>query len=174
MSSTGEKSRSLVNNQANLGVSKARLWLQFLVILSSITTFLLFTRFYSLDITVSRRGHSESKKTTRDTLCKPHLPSTLSRVDPLIPSNPDLRHAIKRLDHELNKRAKEDDMDSLVVGIIGPDGLLWSKGYGLANANDTQAHEPPNEHSIYRIASISKLFTTLETFILRDRGVLNW
>jgi hypothetical protein len=24
------------------------------------------------------------------------------------------------------------------------------------------------------IASISKLFTTLETFILRDRGILNW
>ncbi|KAF8203101.1 beta-lactamase/transpeptidase-like protein, partial [Pholiota molesta] len=33
---------------------------------------------------------------------------------------------------------------------------------------------PVNRDSIYRIASISKMFTVLETLILRERGALNW
>ncbi|PVF96243.1 beta-lactamase/transpeptidase-like protein [Serendipita vermifera] len=174
MSSMGEKSQLLASTQAKLRVNKAGLWLQFLVVISSVTTFLLFTNFYSVDITISKRIDSESKGSARDTRCKPHLPSTLVRVAPLVPSSHDFGRAIRKLDLVLQERAKRDDMDSLMVGIIGPNGLLWSKGYGVANANDTEAHEPPNEHSIYRLASISKMFTTLETFILRDRGVLNW
>jgi CubicO group peptidase (beta-lactamase class C family) len=158
------------------GYRTTRLWPQFALVASGITIFLFFTNFYNIDvdIRISKQHDARSSTKVRDIRCKPHLPSTLTRLHPLVSSSHPFRNAISKLDQVLEERVKEDDMDSLVMGVIGPEGLLWSKGYGVANANDTNSSQPPDEHSIYRVASISKLFAALETFILRDRGLLSW
>jgi hypothetical protein len=136
-------------------------------LLSLLVLHLLFTRHYDLQLTVRRKGYS-----TRDTRCKPPLPSPLTLLS--VRPGHVFKKSIHRLHDILESRVAKDDIDSLVMGVVGPKGLIWSNGYGVAKANDSDATRPPDEHSIYRVASISKLFTTLETFILRDRGVLNW
>lgn len=137
-----------------------------------VALYLFVARDYELQVSVRRKGHS-TQVGIHNTRCKPPLPPPLTLFS-VPPSRPIFEEPSRRLHDIVWDRVSQDDIDSLVLGIIGPDGIIWSNGYGIAKANDTHATRPPNEHSIYRIASISKLFTTLETFILRDRGILNW
>ena len=109
-----------------------------------------------------------------DTRCNPYLPAQLTLIRGLSPSDPALNQRGHILDYIIRGRTSKDDIDNLTLGIVGPSGLLWSRGYGIREANRSAATEPPNEHSIYRIASVSRLYATLETFIQRDRGALNW
>ena len=92
------------------------------------------------------------------------------------PSNELLMKAAKGLDDWLAKTVSQNDIDSLSIAVVTPAGPIFEKGYGVLRANETEAEgpKPVDRESIYRIASISKMFAVLETLILRQRGVLNW
>ena len=92
------------------------------------------------------------------------------------PSNELIKKAAKGLDDWLAKTATQPDIDSLVVAVVTPAGPIFEKGYGVLKANETEneGQLPVDRNSIYRIASVSKMFTVLETLILRARGALNW
>jgi hypothetical protein len=109
-----------------------------------------------------------------DTRRRPYFPSPITLEVPPVQIKGFGEHHGGILDHALRERVALIGMDSLVVGIVGPTGLLSPKGSGYKRANQSDAREPPNEHSIYRIASASELYVTFETFIQRDRGYLNW
>ncbi|MCK5738875.1 beta-lactamase family protein, partial [bacterium] len=53
------------------------------------------------------------------------------------------------------------------VGIVQDQELVWSKGFGLANIADAEPMRPAH---LFRIASISKLFTSTAIMQLRDAG----
>jgi D-alanyl-D-alanine carboxypeptidase len=55
------------------------------------------------------------------------------------------------------------------VGIVRDQELVWSGGFGFA---DTAAERVPDEHTIYRIGSITKTFTGTAIVQLRDEGRL--
>jgi CubicO group peptidase (beta-lactamase class C family) len=57
----------------------------------------------------------------------------------------------------------------LSMGIVYDQHLLWSKGFGFANVERKVAATP---QTIYRIASITKLFTATSVLQLRDVGKL--
>ena len=57
----------------------------------------------------------------------------------------------------------------LSIGIVHDQKLLWTRGFGYA---DVQAEKPATAETIYRIASITKLFTTTAIMQLRDEGKL--
>ncbi|KAH9947539.1 beta-lactamase/transpeptidase-like protein [Amylocystis lapponica] len=61
------------------------------------------------------------------------------------------------------------------MAVVTSAGSLHEGFWGVRRANETdeKIRGMVDRHSIYRLASISKLFTSLETFILRDRGVLD-
>lgn len=110
--------------------------------------------------------------------CKPHSPN-LFAFHPPRPSDERIVKASVELDKYLSSRVEKDDVDSISVGIVTPAGILFEGGYGVlkANGTDTEDHNittPVDRNSIYRIASISKMFTVLETLILREKGALNW
>jgi len=93
------------------------------------------------------------------------------------PSNELLMKAAKGLDDWLAKTVSQNDIDSLSIAVVTPAGPIFEKGYGVLRANETEEAGKPNpvdRESIYRIASVSKMFAVLETLILRERGVLNW
>jgi CubicO group peptidase (beta-lactamase class C family) len=46
---------------------------------------------------------------------------------------------------------------------------VWSRGFGFA---DTDTKTPPTPDTLYRVASISKLFTATAVMQLRDAGKL--
>ena len=57
----------------------------------------------------------------------------------------------------------------LSIGIVYDQEMVWSKGFGYA---DTDRKSPATAQSIYRIASITKLFTSTAIMQLRDAGKL--
>jgi CubicO group peptidase (beta-lactamase class C family) len=54
-----------------------------------------------------------------------------------------------------------------VVGIVHDQELVWAQGFGLA---DVETGIPMGPDTLTRIASISKLFTSIAVMQLRDRG----
>jgi CubicO group peptidase (beta-lactamase class C family) len=106
-------------------------------------------------------------------VCKAPLPNLLAHYPVPADSLP-LRRAHDSLDAFFTKRASHPDIDSISVAIVTPFGNIFEKGYGILHANGSESSQPVNRDSIYRIASITKMFTVLETLVLRERGILNW
>ncbi|KAF8587756.1 beta-lactamase/transpeptidase-like protein [Ramaria rubella] len=65
-----------------------------------------------------------------------------------------------------------NDLDSVAVALVSSNDTILEVFHGPLRANETDGPQI-DRNSIYRIASISKLFTALETFILREKGALN-
>jgi CubicO group peptidase (beta-lactamase class C family) len=110
---------------------------------------------------------------TTESTCKPPLPSLLLQLYPPSADDVALHPLLGQLENTASSAATSATVNSITVGVVGPQGLIWSKGFGKANANGTDP-APPNEHTIYRIASISKLFATMEGHVLSEKGAINW
>ncbi|KIY69156.1 beta-lactamase/transpeptidase-like protein [Cylindrobasidium torrendii FP15055 ss-10] len=105
--------------------------------------------------------------------CSPPLPTLLNDY-PVDANDPRLAAASAGLGAFLAARASEDDIDSLSVAVVTPFGTVFERSYGVLRANESSPSAPVDSHSIYRIASITKMFTVLETLILREKGTLSW
>jgi D-alanyl-D-alanine carboxypeptidase len=84
-------------------------------------------------------------------------------------SNPELLSKIQLLDTWIQAQMEYRDLPGLSIGIVHDQELIWAKGYGFADLEKKTAALPS---SIYRIASITKLFTTTALMQLRDQGKL--
>ncbi|KAF6766639.1 beta-lactamase class C binding protein-like protein [Ephemerocybe angulata] len=90
-------------------------------------------------------------------------------------SNVAIREALSSLNEYLAARTSATDIDSLAIAVVTPARTIFDRGYGVLKANDTGAKQHlVDKHSIYRIASITKMFTVFETLLLRERGVLDF
>lgn len=107
-------------------------------------------------------------------------PLNLLAYHPPSANDKDILKAAQRLDQVLTQRVNKfnSGIDTLSVAVITPNGPIFERGYGVLRANESrragQEQRPVDRDSIYRIASVTKMFTVLETFILRERGALNW
>ncbi|PIL23326.1 hypothetical protein GSI_14637 [Ganoderma sinense ZZ0214-1] len=104
--------------------------------------------------------------------CRPFLPTLFIHAPPS-PSHPAIRGATKALDDYFASKYAQGGIDSLSVAVVTSEGALYEKNFGVLRANETNS-PPTTSHSAYRIASVSKLFTVLEGFILEQRGVISW
>ena len=41
--------------------------------------------------------------------------------------------------------------------VVYQDQVVWTKNYGLKDKNNRR--DPPNQHTVFRVASITKIFT---------------
>ena len=108
-------------------------------------------------------------------LCQPPKPNLLGLYPP--PANDkEFFFPSQTLHQYLSLRASKTNIDSLAVAVVTPAGAVFEHGYGSLRANETDPSRRGeiNRHSIYRIASVTKVFTVLETLILRERGALDW
>ena len=60
-------------------------------------------------------------------------------------------------------------LPGLSIGVVLDQSLVWSQGYGYA---DVEQETPATAETVYRIASITKLFTSTAIMQLRDEGAL--
>ena len=63
---------------------------------------------------------------------------------------------IERVDSMAAAEFAHDSIASLTIGVVTPQGLVWTKSYGFA---DLSTHRLANRQSVYRIGSITKMFT---------------
>src|SRR3989454_6426060 len=82
---------------------------------------------------------------------------------------PEVAAALTVLDAWIAATVAQREQPGLSIGIVYDQDLVWAKGYGFA---DLERRLPATPSTIYRIASISKLFTATAIMQLRDAGKL--
>ena len=83
--------------------------------------------------------------------------------------HPEVASQIKLMDAWVQAQMKGIDLPGLVIGVVHDQEVVWSKAYGHA---DVERDTPMQSDSIFRIASHSKLFTSIAILQLRDAGKL--
>ncbi|KZO91613.1 beta-lactamase/transpeptidase-like protein [Calocera viscosa TUFC12733] len=93
---------------------------------------------------------------------------------PLDLQHPALIRAGRQLERAVQSRFKKGTLDSINIAIVTAEGSIWELSLGAQRANETDPLKrgEVNRDSIYRVASVSKLFTMVETLILQQKGVL--
>jgi CubicO group peptidase (beta-lactamase class C family) len=65
---------------------------------------------------------------------------------------------LSRVDSMAAAEFAHDSVASLTIGVVTAQGLVWTKSYGFA---DMETRRLANRQSVYRIGSITKMFTAL-------------
>ncbi|MEO8393175.1 MAG: serine hydrolase domain-containing protein, partial [Chloroflexota bacterium] len=86
------------------------------------------------------------------------------------PSAPEIQAAIGLVEAMLEREQRNRKIPGLSAGIVSDQTLIWQRGYGYANL---EKQIPADERSVYRVASITKLFTSTMMMLLRDAGKVN-
>lgn len=95
------------------------------------------------------------------------LAAVLSASDHPLAEHPDVAARLQILDGWLANTVAEREQPAISVGIVYDQDLIWAKGYGFADVASKRAATPA---TVYRVASISKLFTATALMQLRDAG----
>ena len=77
--------------------------------------------------------------------------------------------AIRVMDIWLEAQRAYDHLPGISVTLVRGQEVIWSRGYGMADLDNKTKTTPT---TIYRICSISKLFTSIAVMQLRDAGKL--
>ena len=87
----------------------------------------------------------------------------------LLQEHADLATAVEILDKWTIHSMQQKHLPGLALGLVYQGELLWGKGYGVANI---ETGKPVTLDTRFRIASISKTFTSTGILQLRDAGKL--
>ena len=78
-----------------------------------------------------------------------------------------LSDALQYIDAWLEAQQAYEHLPGMSVGIVKDQELIWSKGYGFA---DVKKKLPATAETVYKISSISKLFTSIAIMQLYEQG----
>ncbi|XP_034023542.1 putative beta-lactamase-like 1 [Thalassophryne amazonica] len=107
---------------------------------------------------------SVSHNTKSEIMC-PRFPEPLPLEHPI----PGLKEALEKVDVLLRQSINPVSLPSLSAIVILNDTVLWTGNFGKRNGSDPFS-APPNEYTIYRIASLSKIFPALMMYRLWEDG----
>ncbi|XP_053724850.1 putative beta-lactamase-like 1 isoform X1 [Synchiropus splendidus] len=142
-------------------VKWSQVGLVFFLVLSLVMTGCFFWQYqmpkFLPDEEMSRNAKSE-------TMC-PRFPEPLPLQHPI----PSLKEALEKVDVLLRQTINPVSLPGLSAIVILNDTVLWTGNFGKRNGSDPLSG-PPNEYTIYRIASLSKIFPTLMLYKLWEEG----
>jgi CubicO group peptidase (beta-lactamase class C family)/D-alanyl-D-alanine dipeptidase len=87
-----------------------------------------------------------------------------------IPARKDYAEIVQTLKPFIEREMTEKSLPGLSVAIVDDQQIVWAQGFGLA---DPQRGKPATADTVYRIGSVSKLFTDIGIMQLVERGELN-
>ncbi|CAI9563939.1 unnamed protein product [Staurois parvus] len=85
---------------------------------------------------------------------------------------PILKEALEKVDKYLRGKLRSPGLPAMSAIVTYNDTVLWTGNFGRKNGSDPSS-PTPNEYTIYRIASISKLFPALMLYKLWEEGEVN-
>ena len=93
----------------------------------------------------------------------------LGQQTKVLTDNAGVASSLRLLEKWVASQMEYRNQPGISMGIVHDRGLLWSKGFG---SSDLASKTPATPKTIYRIASITKLFTSTAILQLRDAGKL--
>ncbi|XP_053546889.1 putative beta-lactamase-like 1 [Bombina bombina] len=82
---------------------------------------------------------------------------------------PALKEALEKVDTLLRSKIRTPGLPAMSAIVTYNDTVLWTGNFGKKNGSDPSS-PPPTEYTIYRIASISKIFPSLMLYKLWEDG----
>uniref|UniRef100_A0A3Q0S3R9 Beta-lactamase-related domain-containing protein n=1 Tax=Amphilophus citrinellus TaxID=61819 RepID=A0A3Q0S3R9_AMPCI len=83
-----------------------------------------------------------------------------------------LRVALEKIDVLLRSKIHTTKLPSMSAIVVLNDSVLWNGHFGKKNTSDPSS-PAPNEYTVYRIASLSKIFPTLMLYKLWEDGLVD-
>ncbi|XP_050927487.1 putative beta-lactamase-like 1 [Lates calcarifer] len=114
-----------------------------------------------------KTGKVVVKKTTAEEMC-PRFPEPVPLKHPITP----LRVALEQVDVLLRSSIHTTRLPAISAIVVLNDSVLWNGNFGKKNISDPSS-SAPNEYTVYRIASLSKIFPTLMLYKLWEDGLVD-
>ena len=83
--------------------------------------------------------------------------------------HPRVRDAVTLFDLWTQEQMAYQQIPGLALGVVYDQELVWSKGYGV---EDLETRDPVTPATLFRLGSVTKLFTATAILQLRDQGKL--
>lgn len=117
----------------------------------------------------------QTYRASEEPVCRPPLPDLLFKGELDLSHSEAVKSAIKDVNAEFSSFFEKGGIDSISLAVVTPFGSIYESFWGTLRANESKgiSQETVNRDTIYRLASISKVFTTMESYILRDRLFVN-
>ncbi|HZU34372.1 MAG TPA: serine hydrolase [Gemmataceae bacterium] len=87
-----------------------------------------------------------------------------------VPPSPKYEAAVRALERFIADEVKDKDLPALSIALVDDQTIVWSHGFGYA---DAQRKVPASADTVYRVGSVSKLFTDLAVMQLVEKGALD-
>ncbi|KAG8002385.1 Beta-lactamase-like protein 3 [Nibea albiflora] len=107
------------------------------------------------------------KEPTTEEMC-PHFPEPVPLKHPIT----SLRAALEKVDALLRSSVHTTKLPAISAIVVLNDSVLWNGNFGKKNISDPSS-SAPNEYTMYRIASLSKIFPTLMLYKLWEDGLVD-
>ena len=82
----------------------------------------------------------------------------------------DYQAAIDRLSAAVQYEVEAKGLPALSIAVVDGDQVVWAQGFGF---QDAAQQTPASEHTVYRVGSVSKLFTDMAVMQLVEQGKLD-
>ncbi len=86
-----------------------------------------------------------------------------------IPIN-DYTYTIEYVEYEVAQMMKEHDLPSVVIVLIDGEDIIYEQAFGFSNLED---RTPATLETVYKIGSISKVFTGIEIMRMYEEGLID-
>lgn len=97
-------------------------------------------------------------------------PAISLRAEPDIGAAKNYHAVAERLTAFIEREVREKQLPALSIALVDDQHIVWARGFGFA---DPQAKIPATADTVYRVGSVSKLFTDLAIMQLVERGLLD-
>jgi CubicO group peptidase (beta-lactamase class C family)/D-alanyl-D-alanine dipeptidase len=87
-----------------------------------------------------------------------------------IPARKDYAEIVQSVGPFIEREMAQKGLSGLSIAIVDDQEIVWAQGFGMA---DAKAGKPATAATVYRIGSVSKLFTDIAIMQLVERGELN-
>jgi serine beta-lactamase-like protein LACTB len=93
-----------------------------------------------------------------------------SRAEPVIPASKKYEAVAERLTPFIEREVRAKKLPAVSIALVDDQSIVWARGFGFA---DPKAKVPATADTVYRVGSVSKLFTDLAVMQLVERGILD-
>ena len=97
-------------------------------------------------------------------------PAISIRAEPVVKSTKKYESVAERLTTFIEREVRDKKLPALSIALVDDQHIVWARGFGFA---DPKTKVPATADTIYRVGSVSKLFTDLAVMQLVERGVLD-